>query len=115
MRKRSIVIGLLFVVAGWAQHSSVMTTQVAVDVRPEAALAWQGDSIVLVKARLAPGTQARVWADYTCGAPAPDSQVVAASGTVAIELANIGGAGKPLVCLASSDGGINASLAALHN
>jgi hypothetical protein len=115
MRKRSIVIGLLFVVAGWAQHSSVMTTQVAVDVRPEATLAWQGDSVVLVKARLAPGTQARVWADYTCGAPAADSQVMAASGTVAIELANIGGAGKPLVCLASSDGRINTSLAALHN
>ena len=115
MRKRSIVIGLLFVVAGWAQHSSVMTTQVAVDVRPEAALAWQGDSVVLVKTRLAPGTQARVWADFTCGAPTADSQVVAASGTVAIELANIGGAGKPLVCLASSDGRINASLAALHN
>lgn len=115
MLKRSIVIGVLFVVAGWAQHSSVMTTQLAVEVRPEAALAWQGDSVVLVKARLAPGTQARVWAGDTCGDPTPDSQMISASGIVAIELANMGGAGKPLVCLSSSDGRINASLAALHN
>jgi hypothetical protein len=115
MLKRSIVIGLLFVVAGWAQHSSVTTTQLAVDVRPEAALAWHGDTLVLVKARLAPGTQARVWADDTCGVPTADSQMISASGTVAIELVNIDGARKPLVCLASSDGRINASLAALHN
>ena len=115
MLKRSIVIGLLFVVAGWAQHSPVTTTQLAVDVRPEAALAWQGDSIVLVKARLATGTQARVWADDTCGAPTADSQTISASGTVVIELANIGGTGKPLVCLSSSDGKVNANLAVPHN
>ena len=102
-------------VGSWAQHSPVTTTQLAVDVRPEAALAWQGDTVVLVKARLAPGTQARVWADDACGAPATGLQMISASGTVAIELANIGGAGKALVCLASSDGRINASLAALHN
>jgi hypothetical protein len=115
MLKRAIVTGLLFVVAGWAQHSSVTTTQLAVDVRPEAALAWQGDSVVLVKVRVAPGTQARVWTDDTCGAPTTGSQMISASGTVAIELANIGGAGKALVCLAFSDGRINASLSALHN
>jgi len=115
MLKRAIVTGLLFMVAGWAQHSSVTTTQLAVDVRPEAALAWQSDTVVLVKARLAPGTQARVWADETCGAPTTDSQMISVSGTVAIDLANIGGAGKALVCLASSDGRINASLPALHN
>lgn len=115
MLKRAIVAGLLFVVGGWAQHSSVTTTQLAVDVRPEAALAWQGDGVVLVKVRMAPGARARVWTDDTCGAPAGSAQVLSASGTVAIELANIGGAGKPLVCLASSDGRINASLAALHN
>jgi hypothetical protein len=115
MLKRAIVIGLLFVVAGWAQHSSVTTTQLSVDVRPEAALAWQGDSVVLVKARLAPGTQARVWTDDTCGAPAAGAQLVSTSGTVAIDLADIGGAVKALVCLASSDGRINASLPGHHN
>src|ERR1700675_1375924 len=115
MLKRAIVTGLLFMVGSWAQHSPGTTTQLAVDVRPEAALAWQGDTVVLVKARLAPGTQARVWADDACGAPATGLQMISASGTVAIELANIGGAGKALVCLASSDGRINASLAALHN
>src|ERR1700675_2183192 len=104
MLKRAIVIGLLFVVAGWAQHSSVTTTQLAVDVRPEAALPWQGECGVLVKAGLGPGTPARVWPDDPCGAPAAGAQLVSTSGTVAIDLADIGGAVKALVCLASSDG-----------
>ena len=115
MLKRSIVAGLLFVAGGWAQHSPLMTTQVAVNVGPEGTLTWQGNSAVLVKARLASGTQARVWADDTCGAPTADSQMISASGVVAIELANINGSGKPLVCLASSDGRISVSLPAIHN
>jgi hypothetical protein len=92
----------------------VSSAQVLVDVRPEATLAWQGDSAVLVKARLAPGTQARVWADESCGAPIAASQVVSTSGTVVIQIAAIDGTGKPLVCLSSSDGRISASLAALR-
>jgi hypothetical protein len=115
MLKRANVVGMLLVVAGWAQHFPVTTAQLAVDVRPEAALTWQGDSVVLVKTRLTPGTQARVWADDTCGAPTADSQMIPGSGTVAIELASIGGAGKTLVCISSSDGRINANLVALHN
>jgi hypothetical protein len=115
MLKRAIITGWLFVAAAWAQHSPVMSAQVAVDIRPEGTLAWQGDGAVLVRARLAAGTQARVWADDTCGAPAADSQMISASGTVTIELANISGVGKPMVCLASSDGRISVSLAALHN
>src|ERR1700730_17827244 len=103
MLKRSIVAGLLFVAGGWAQHSSLMTAQVAVNVGPEGTLVWQGNSVVLVKARLASGTQARVWADDTCGAPPAGSQMISASGWVTIELASINGLGKPLVCMASSD------------
>jgi len=115
MLKRAIVIGLLIVAAGWAQHSSLATTQVAVNVGPEGTLVWQGDSAVLVRARLASGTQARVWADDTCGAPTAGSQTISASGVVMIELANINGTGKPLVCLASSDGKISVSLQAPRN
>ena len=115
MLKRTIIMGLLFVAAGWAQASSVSSAQMFVDVRAAAALAWQGDSVVLVKVRLAPGTQARVWADDTCGAATASARVVSSSGTVAIGLATIDGAGKPMVCLSSSDGRISASLTALHN
>lgn len=110
MLKRAIVIGLLFGAAGWGQHSSLATTQVAVNVGPEGTLAWQNNSVVLVKARLASGTQARVWADDTCGAPTGGSQMISASGVVAIELANLNEGGKALVCLASSDGKISVSL-----
>jgi hypothetical protein len=115
MTKRAIITGLLVVVAGWAQHSPMTTAQLAVNVSAEATLAWQGTNVVLVKARLAPGTQARVWAADSCGAPAAGSQMITTSGTVAIDLANINGADQPLVCLASSDGRISISLAALHN
>jgi hypothetical protein len=115
MLKRSIITGLLSVVTGWAQHSPVATAQLAVNVSAEATLAWQGSSVVLVKARLAPGTQARVWAADTCGAPVAGSQMISTSGTVAIDLASINGVGQPMVCLASSDGRVSVSLAALHN
>ena len=114
MVKSAICVGLLFAVSGLAQSSSVSSAQLVLEVRPEAVLAWQGDSAVLVKTRLAPGTLARVWADESCGAPTATSQVVSASGTVVIQLASIEGAGKPVVCLSSSDGRINASLVALH-
>src|SRR5437660_1215585 len=115
MLKRIIVVTLLCAVGGFAQSSSVSSAQLSVDVRPEATLTWQGDSTVLVKARLAMGTQARVWADESCGAPTTASQVISRSGTVVIQLADIGGAGRPIVCLSSSDGRLSVNLAALHN
>ena len=115
MPKKATCIGFLFAAYGLAQSSSVANTQIMVDVRPEAILTWQGDSAVLVKARLATGTQARVWADQSCLTPTAASQVISASSTVVIQLADIGGTGKPVVCLSSSDRRISATLAALHN
>jgi hypothetical protein len=115
MLKKAACFGLLFAGLGSAQSSSMSSAQLAVDIRPEATLTWQGDSAVLVKARLAPGTQARVWADQSCGAPTTASQVISASSTVVIQLADIDGAGKPMVCLSSSDGRLSVNLAALRN
>ena len=115
MLKRIIAVTLLGAVGGFAQSSSVSSAQLAVDVRPEAVLSWQGDNTLLVKARLAPGTQARVWADESCGAPTAASQVISASGTVVIQLADIDATGKPMVCLSSSDGRLSVNLAALRN
>ena len=115
MLKRITLVALLCTVGGFAQSSSVSSAQLAVDVRPEAALAWQGDSTVLVKARLAPGTQARIWAGESCGAPTAMSQVISGSGIVVIQLADIDGMGKPVVCLSSSDGRLSVNIAALRN
>jgi hypothetical protein len=115
MLKRITLVALLCTVGGFAQSSSVSSAQLAVDVRPEAALAWQGDSTVLVKARLAPGTQARIWADESCGAPTATSQVISTSSTVMIPIADLDGTGKPVICLSTSDGRISVSLAALRN
>lgn len=114
MLKRAICIGFLFAVCGLAQSSPVSGTQVMVDVRPEAALSWQGDGAVLLKARLAPGTLARVWADDSCGAPITEAQVIPGSGMYTIPLADLGAAGKPMVCLSSSDGRLSAALPTLH-
>src|SRR5579864_4893208 len=115
MLKSAICIGFLFAVSGWGQSSSITTTQVTVVIQPEAMLAWQGDSAIIVKARLAPGTQARVWAGESCGAPTPTSQVISTSGTAVIQLAAMDGEGKPMVCLSTSDGRVSMNLAALHN
>jgi hypothetical protein len=115
MLKKATYFGLLFAGLGSAQSSSVSSAQLAVDVRPEATLTWQGDSTILVKARLAQGTQARVWADQSCGAPTAMSQLIPASGTIVIQLADIDGAGKPMVCLSSSDGRLSVNLATLRN
>ena len=115
MVKIAVSFGLLFATFGFAQSLTTSSAQLFVDIRPEVVLAWQGDDAVLVKARLAPGSQARVWADEVCGAPTATAQVVSASGTVTIQLAAIEGLGKSLVCLSTSDGRLSASLPAVRN
>ena len=52
-RRCRLALGLRF--AGSACSES-KNAQLVVQVRPEAALAWQGNSAVEVKVRLAPGT-----------------------------------------------------------
>lgn len=115
MMKNATCLGLWCAAFALAQSFPISNTQVFVDIRPAATLAWQGDSAVVVKVRLSPGTQARVWADESCATPALASQMIPASGTAVIPIAAFDGAGKPLVCLSSSDGRLNVSLAALHN
>lgn len=110
---RAICAGLFLAVSIQAQ-SPVTNTQLFVAVRPEAALAWQGNATVVAKARLAPGAQARVWADQSCAAPGPASYLISASGSYAISITDIDGVDKPMVCMSSTDGTLNASLAALH-
>jgi hypothetical protein len=87
--------------------------ELVVQVRSEAAIAWQGEDAVLVKVRLAPGTQVKVWAEDSCGSPAK-GQVIAASGTYTIPLIGINGTWKTDVCLVFSDGSIRTFLPVRH-
>ncbi len=108
---RAVSIGFAFAIGCLAQSAPVSGTRLVVEVRPEAALAWQGDSAVVVKVRLALGTQARVWAGESCGAtPADAVQTITASGIYTIPLTTIDGPGKPAVCLSSSDARLNVIL-----
>ena len=98
-----------------AASSSAANTQLVIQIRPEAVLAWQADNTLLVKARLAPGTQARVWADDVCGGAPAGARVIPASGTYSIPLAMIGESGEANVCLSSTDASLNTYLPAPRN
>jgi hypothetical protein len=76
-------------------------------------LAWESDEAVLVKVRLAPGTQVTVWVDEACGTPSANGRLIPASGAFAIPLRSIGGPGKGNVCVSSNDGGLRTFLPVL--
>ena len=109
---RTIGAVFVFCICGFGQSSSVTNVQLVVQVRSEAAVAWKGENVVLVKVRLASGTQVKVWAEDSCGSPSPSGHVIAASGTRSIPLGEIDGFGKANVCLASTDGSIRTFLLA---
>ena len=100
-RRCRLALGLLFAGSAWSESKNA---QLVVQVRPEAALAWQGNSAVLVKVRLTPGAQAKVWAGDSCGAPPVGARLIPASGTYTIPLSTIDGDGKAMVCLSSQGG-----------
>ena len=104
-------LGFVCCICGLAESPTVV--QLAVRVGSEAALTWQGDRVVLVKIRLALGTQARVWMNDSCGTPPANGHVVPASGTYTIPLGELDGFGTENVCLSSSDGTVRSVLPAL--
>jgi hypothetical protein len=112
--KSTICAGFVFCICGLAQSSPATNTQLVVQVRSEAALSWQSNSVVMVKARLEPRTQAKVWADDSCGSPLADAYVIAASGTYTIPLAAIDGSGKANICLSSGAGSLSTNLPELR-
>ncbi len=108
---RTICAGFVFCICGLAQTSTNL--QLIVQVRSEAAITWQGENAVLVKVRLASGTQVKVWAEDSCGSPSPNGHVIATSGTHTILLGEMDGLGKANVCLSSSDGSLHTILPVL--
>jgi len=103
---RASCLGFLCCICRLAQSSLATNMQLVVQVRSEAAVAWQGENVVLVKIRLASGTQVKVWAEDSCGSPSPNGHVIATSGTHAIPLDEMDGLGKANVCVSSSDGSV---------
>src|ERR1017187_5064488 len=75
-----------------AAQSKFASTAVSVRIPPAASLTLQGGAVEL-KIRLSAGAQARLWGSDACLAPPPDSNVVAQSGTYAISLSTLAGAG----------------------
>ena len=110
---RTIGAVFVFCICGLGQSSSVTNLQLVVQVRSEAAIAWQDGNVVLVKVRLASGIQLKVWAEDSCGSPSPSGHLIATSGTHTIPLGEMDGLGKANVCLSSSDGSIRAFLPVL--
>lgn len=93
----------------------VANSSLELRVSPEALLQVKDGSVAL-KIRLAPGTTASIWAANSCTAPAPQSQVITASGTYTIPLRALmsgssnGNASTTEVCLESSDETLNDSV-----
>ena len=93
----------------------VANSSLVLRVSPEELLQVKDGSVVL-KIRLGPGTIANVWAANSCTSPAPQSQVVTASGTYTFPLPTLmSGISDPnpsttQVCLVSSDGTLNDSV-----
>ena len=102
-------VGLMFSLCSRAQ--SPTNTQLTVQVRSEATLAWQSGSVVWVKVRLVPGTQARLWVDNSCATPPADVHVITASGTYTVPVISVESE-KMNVCLISSDGNLRKVLSA---
>lgn len=107
---KAICSGFAFCVCVFAQSSHTTTARLAVEVRTEAVLAWQGATTVVVTIRLAPGALVTVWQEDSCGIPSSNGQIISASGRYAIPLASLRGSVKGNICLASRDGALRTSL-----
>jgi hypothetical protein len=108
-------IGAVFVFCMCGLPESTRNLQLLVQVRSEAVLTWQGDGVVLVKARLEPSTQMRLWMDDSCSTPPANGHVIASSGIHTIPFGEMDGLGKVNVCLSSSDGSVRSFLPVLSN
>jgi hypothetical protein len=110
---RASAIGFALCFSSFAQSSPPANARLIIQVRPEAALAWQGDAAVLVKVRLVPGALLTIWQEDSCSAPLAGGHVISASGIYTIQLGSIGGFRKANVCVSSNDGVLRAFLPGL--
>src|SRR5579862_9326451 len=102
---RTCLIGLMLCICSLAQSSSGSNSQLLVQVRPELAVAWQRGTIV-VKARLTPGVQAKVWEAASCDVEPSGAFVISASGTYTIPASLPDRSANQGVCISSPEGSV---------
>jgi len=93
----------LFVMDARAQHQIRQSGTLTLVIRPQIELQESGTDLVL-KIRLAEGTNVKLWAGNSCDSPSDDSKNFSASGTYRVSLQDLSTEGKAYVCAASSDG-----------
>ncbi len=103
---RVLVASLGFVWCSCGLAESPANMQLIVQVRSEAALVPHGAS-VLVKVRLAPATQVKIWRQDSCDSLPTTGHVMADSGVYEIPLGDLGDG--TTLCLASTDNGLRIS------
>ena len=114
-RGYSIVVLLLgatlfcFVTDMEAQRQIRQPGNLTLIVHPEVQLQEQGTDVIL-KIRLAQGTNAKLWGDNSCGFPKDNGRTFTASGTYTISVQNLSARGQTYACAVSSDGLLKASI-----
>ncbi len=84
-----------------------------VRVGEESQLQVSGNRLVL-KMRLSPGVEARLWGDKACDIPTDEAIIIQNSGTYVIGLKDILLGNETYLCLLSSDGNLRNSLAVVQ-
>jgi len=98
-----------------AESRSAVGTLV-VQVAAASSVERQNDDII-IKVRLTPGVAANLWGGKSCAAVGDDFQIITASGTYTVPLAQIMSRAKAegdeegFICLQTSDGALHSSLA----
>ncbi len=92
---------------------NVKTSLLMVRVGEESQLQVSGNRLVL-KMRLSPGVEARLWGDKACDIPTDEAIIIQNSGTYVIGLKDILLGNETYLCLLSSDGNLRNSLAVVQ-
>jgi hypothetical protein len=92
-----------------AQHQSRQSGSLTLTIQPQIQLEEQGEDVVL-KIRLAPGSNAKLWADASCGLPTESAATYSASGTYSVPVQNLAPQNQAYACSLSSDGVLKASI-----
>jgi hypothetical protein len=98
-----------FVPDAGAQIQTKQNGNLTLTIQPQIQLQEQGTNVIL-KIRLAQGTNARLWGDNSCGLPKDNGTIVTVSGTYTISVQNLAGQGQAYACAASSDDILKASI-----
>jgi len=102
-----------FVTDAEAQGQMRQSGNVRLIIQPQIQLQEHGTDVVL-KIRLAEGTNVKLWASNSCAFPKDDSKIFTASGSYTVSVRNLSAQGQAYACAASSDGLLKASIPLQH-